>query len=156
MRGLPQPVALSQALLLRLGCCSYSLLIFILFFFICLCRTELVDYPAGLGKRAILSLGGDDVARFLLSKKHLGRARDSERFRWVPQPVRLNLRVVPCQRQLPGTGSPFVGPESRFYALERQGTPLMHVQQIAEFSICLLYTSPSPRDQRGSRMPSSA
>ena len=25
-----------------------------------------------------------------------------------------------------------------------------------EFSTCLLYTSPSPRDQRGSRMPSSA
>ena len=27
---------------------------------------------------------------------------------------------------------------------------------IAQASICLLYTSPSPRDQRGSRMPSSA
>ena len=27
---------------------------------------------------------------------------------------------------------------------------------VAVFSICLLYTSPSPRDQRGSRMPSSA
>ena len=25
-----------------------------------------------------------------------------------------------------------------------------------EFRVCLLYTSPSPRDQRGSRMPSSA
>ena len=25
-----------------------------------------------------------------------------------------------------------------------------------KFNICLLYTSPSPRDQRGSRMPSSA
>ena len=25
-----------------------------------------------------------------------------------------------------------------------------------QFSACLLYTSPSPRDQRGSRMPSSA
>ena len=25
-----------------------------------------------------------------------------------------------------------------------------------EFDLCLLYTSPSPRDQRGSRMPSSA
>ena len=25
-----------------------------------------------------------------------------------------------------------------------------------EFGVCLLYTSPSPRDQRGSRMPSSA
>ena len=29
-------------------------------------------------------------------------------------------------------------------------------QQLADPSICLLYTSPSPRDQRGSRMPSSA
>ena len=28
--------------------------------------------------------------------------------------------------------------------------------QIATIYICLLYTSPSPRDQRGSRMPSSA
>ena len=27
---------------------------------------------------------------------------------------------------------------------------------LAESEICLLYTSPSPRDQRGSRMPSSA
>ena len=27
---------------------------------------------------------------------------------------------------------------------------------IAKFILCLLYTSPSPRDQRGSRMPSSA
>ena len=25
-----------------------------------------------------------------------------------------------------------------------------------DYTICLLYTSPSPRDQRGSRMPSSA
>ena len=29
-------------------------------------------------------------------------------------------------------------------------------QIVAQFRICLLYTSPSPRDQRGSRMPSSA
>ena len=29
-------------------------------------------------------------------------------------------------------------------------------EEIAEFKTCLLYTSPSPRDQRGSRMPSSA
>ena len=28
--------------------------------------------------------------------------------------------------------------------------------QISTLSTCLLYTSPSPRDQRGSRMPSSA
>ena len=30
------------------------------------------------------------------------------------------------------------------------------VQSVDEREICLLYTSPSPRDQRGSRMPSSA
>ena len=29
-------------------------------------------------------------------------------------------------------------------------------QAMEEFEVCLLYTSPSPRDQRGSRMPSSA
>ena len=27
---------------------------------------------------------------------------------------------------------------------------------LAAYGLCLLYTSPSPRDQRGSRMPSSA
>ena len=32
------------------------------------------------------------------------------------------------------------------------GAPIL----AALFGICLLYTSPSPRDQRGSRMPSSA
>ena len=29
-------------------------------------------------------------------------------------------------------------------------------KQVRQYLICLLYTSPSPRDQRGSRMPSSA
>ena len=29
-------------------------------------------------------------------------------------------------------------------------------RSVNEFKTCLLYTSPSPRDQRGSRMPSSA
>ena len=31
-----------------------------------------------------------------------------------------------------------------------------HANGITHIDICLLYTSPSPRDQRGSRMPSSA
>ena len=43
--------------------------------------------------------------------------------------------MVSYQMQLVGTGSQFVGPQSRFYVLERQGTPLTHVQQIAEFFI---------------------
>ena len=32
----------------------------------------------------------------------------------------------------------------------------VYLDLAAKNSICLLYTSPSPRDQRGSRMPSSA
>ena len=34
--------------------------------------------------------------------------------------------------------------------------PFEFVPLPAGFELCLLYTSPSPRDQRGSRMPSSA
>ena len=30
------------------------------------------------------------------------------------------------------------------------------IKYVDDFMSCLLYTSPSPRDQRGSRMPSSA
>ena len=30
------------------------------------------------------------------------------------------------------------------------------IAELAAYYVCLLYTSPSPRDQRGSRMPSSA
>ena len=40
----------------------------------------------------------------------------------------------------------------------RPGLPLTHfdVDVWKRMATCLLYTSPSPRDQRGSRMPSSA
>ena len=35
-------------------------------------------------------------------------------------------------------------------------TRVVDLSLTAAFIVCLLYTSPSPRDQRGSRMPSSA
>ena len=37
-----------------------------------------------------------------------------------------------------------------------EGYKRSNIPKEAEVIICLLYTSPSPRDQRGSRMPSSA
>jgi len=41
-----------------------------------------------------------------------------------------------------------------------EATPMQYAarntERVAMYSACLLYTSPSPRDQRGSRMPSSA
>ena len=39
--------------------------------------------------------------------------------------------------------------------LQEYGFPTNCLKQL-EYNNCLLYTSPSPRDQRGSRMPSSA
>ena len=43
------------------------------------------------------------------------------------------------------------------HAIGRSAEPVVHVMYFeSEFQACLLYTSPSPRDQRGSRMPSSA
>ena len=48
-------------------------------------------------------------------------------------------------------------PDAALEATERQFFRLVgHSNQIAQFYICLLYTSPSPRDLSTSRMPSSA
>ena len=41
-------------------------------------------------------------------------------------------------------------------AVEAPWANQVEADATALFQICLLYTSPSPRDQRGSRMPSSA
>ena len=40
--------------------------------------------------------------------------------------------------------------------VNKSGIQISEVDDINVSSTCLLYTSPSPRDQRGSRMPSSA
>ena len=40
--------------------------------------------------------------------------------------------------------------------LETIHTSIPRIQEAVKDEFCLLYTSPSPRDQRGSRMPSSA
>ena len=40
--------------------------------------------------------------------------------------------------------------------LEKKGLPIENLYLLASSRSCLLYTSPSPRDKRQSRMPSSA
>ena len=47
-------------------------------------------------------------------------------------------------------------PDPRLDQLSAINNPEETIPSIVEFVDCLLYTSPSPRDQRGSRMPSSA
>ena len=51
------------------------------------------------------------------------------------------------------------GLDKRPSSLSRDGANVAQQRRVKTFDIdatCLLYTSPSPRDQRGSRMPSSA
>ena len=86
-------------------------------------------------------------------------------------------------KKLPSVGYVLVGPKNDggwsmrhyqgFKSLEKHGYKVSGVEMVPEaestkvfsklarkhdivFATCLLYTSPSPRDQRGSRMPSSA
>ena len=78
--------------------------------------------------------------------------------------VNLTWRPYMLDPAVPEEGTPYSaymkqkfgnGPSNRFKAmresLEAQG-PTLGI----DFKFCLLYTSPSPRDQRGARMPSSA
>ena len=51
---------------------------------------------------------------------------------------------------------PMIGTGSEALGSMGNDAPLAVMSEIPKLTYCLLYTSPSPRDQRGSRMPSSA
>ena len=72
-------------------------------------------------------------------------------------------KVVAVAKDTPGfivnrVARPFYGEALRIYeeGIADFATIDGAMKSIGGFRICLLYTSPSPRDQRGSRMPSSA
>ena len=55
-----------------------------------------------------------------------------------------------------GFGVPFADTQCGFKMFTKPAAELLFRRQLVDEFSCLLYTSPSPRDQRGSRMPSSA
>ena len=60
--------------------------------------------------------------------------------------------ITPYRRTILGETLIELGVDDRFRGSLRQSSEAVNI----EYGNCLLYTSPSPRDQRGSRMPSSA
>ena len=64
-------------------------------------------------------------------------------------------RDMTCSPYIPGKGYP-VEAKNIKKLLRPKDWNTMRIQAIGKEYTCLLYTSPSPRDQRGSRMPSSA
>ena len=59
-----------------------------------------------------------------------------------------NQSTMPMGQMNPNAANPMAG--------MLPGSNPMDLLQLQQYMHCLLYTSPSPRDQRGSRMPSSA
>ena len=71
-------------------------------------------------------------------------------------PVGPNQRSGPITTVTRNQQITLVGPRGTSPSPPPTNPPWMIAQQTTQTIICLLYTSPSPRDQRGSRMPSSA
>ena len=71
----------------------------------------------------------------------------------ISKPARLKVKVDSCD-PTPGWGQG----RKHFATFDKVDLTRAKRELLAEHRplICLLYTSPSPRDQRGSRMPSSA
>ena len=102
----------------------------------------------------------DDILELYLNKIYLGNrsygfAAASKVYYGKPV-AELNLAEAAMLAGLPKAPSrynPIVNPER---ALVRRNYVLRRLDELGWIGNCLLYTSPSPRDKRQSRMPSSA
>ena len=67
--------------------------------------------------------------------------------------LRMNCPCASCQGETDALGNVYRGPQPKYSELSFQ---INGIQPVGYYGICLLYTSPSPRDMWTSRMPSSA
>ena len=74
--------------------------------------------------------------------------------RWWPEQLNLKILNQNCANVNPAGGS--FNYASAFKSLDLGAVKKDLTALMTDSQDCLLYTSPSPRDQRGSRMPSSA
>ena len=73
--------------------------------------------------------------------------------KYSPDEVAAALKEIPFSKRqtMRATANELGLPLASFQAMKKKNEVIRHSS-----NLCLLYTSPSPRDQRGSRMPSSA
>ena len=118
---------------------------------------EVISFKDGLNQLVVFELGagiraGDKVTlveegqMINVGEKHLGRVFDA-----IGEP--LDRRPMPPGNDVWPLHGKLVNPLERNHISEFLD---VGVRSINSLLTCLLYTSPSPRDQRGSRMPSSA
>ena len=82
--------------------------------------------------------------------------RESPLALWQAEFVAARLREVDSAFDVALLGMTTRGDQWLSSPLSEVGGKGLFVKELEQAMLCLLYTSPSPRDQRGSRMPSSA
>ena len=105
---------------------------------------NLTIVDAGCGDQngsAIIDLQGDEADYIFDWFPNVSNTEEAFNLQAGPYSVTITHR----------TNGDCVTPEPISFVIENENGPTAEV-----VSVCLLYTSPSPRDQRGSRMPSSA
>ena len=96
------------------------------------------------------------------NQHHIGiRLRDARKAMGLTQgDVAEALRIKPAYidaiERLDTAALPSVGYVLGYVRSYAKRVGMNGDEAVAAYKVCLLYTSPSPRDQRGSRMPSSA
>ena len=91
-------------------------------------------------------------AKRLIGRKFSDPATQADMKHWP-------FKITAGPGEKPQINVTFKGEQKQFYAEEISSMVLTKMKEVAESFVgkdCLLYTSPSPRDKRQSRMPSSA
>ena len=102
--------------------------------------------------------GSEDLAKKLLNLNAYFSASGIITFK-KSEDLCNTFKLIPSENLLIETDSPFLAPDP-FRGKKNEPSFIIHtlkkLSDIKKISVCLLYTSPSPRDLSTSRMPSSA
>ena len=119
-------------------------------FFVAVAR--MVD-PEGAGRAALLIVGGAPGSRGVVCSASYEARQFGVR---SAMPIARALRLCPQAMCVPVPRGACGRKSREISAVLHRFAPIVQGASIDEWYLCLLYTSPSPRDRTRSRMPSSA